>query len=117
MGGLRLDEIKADRARLGTLGPDAVADRLLGVLRHQGFELDLGALMLEKRVARVERKIPANSAQEFEVLISTTRTASMRGSRRLDQEQPWGLPGLDTAPELPLRRDQEGAGRGGRPEW
>ena len=32
-----------------------------------------------RKAVRVWRKSPANSAQEFDELISTTRTASMRG--------------------------------------
>src|SRR4249919_2418466 len=39
MSCLRLNEIEADRTRLRAFGPDTVADRLLGVLWHQGFEL------------------------------------------------------------------------------
>src|SRR5271169_2940349 len=42
------EKIKAERARLRSLGPNAVAGRLLGVFRHQGFELGLGSLMVEK---------------------------------------------------------------------
>src|SRR5689334_7295389 len=42
-------KVKADRPRFGTLSADAMADRLLGVLRHQAFELDLSLLVLEMR--------------------------------------------------------------------
>jgi hypothetical protein len=37
------------------------------------------ALSCSRKAARVERKTPANSAQEFDALISTIRTASIRG--------------------------------------
>ena len=55
-----------------------MADRLLGILRHQAFELGLGLLVLEERRPGW-RKIPANSAQALEALMSTIRTASIRG--------------------------------------
>jgi len=36
-GVLHLKEIKADRAGFGALGANVVADRLLGILGHQGL--------------------------------------------------------------------------------
>ena len=39
--------------------------------------------------------------------MSTIRTASMRGLRRLDAEQARGLAALDAAPEFPLGGDDE----------
>src|SRR5271163_2096195 len=42
------EKIKADRARLRALGANAMASRLLGVLRHQGLQLGLGAFVVEK---------------------------------------------------------------------
>src|SRR6266487_4275394 len=48
MGRLRLQHIKAHRARFRALCSHAVPDRLLGLLRHQGFELALGPFMVEK---------------------------------------------------------------------
>ena len=56
---------------------------------------------------RVREKTAANSAQAFEELMSTMRTASMRGLRRLDAEQGRGLATLDAAPELPLGGNDE----------
>src|ERR1700684_1458019 len=45
------EKIEADRARLRAFGPNAVAGHLLCVLRHQGFELGLGPLMVDERRA------------------------------------------------------------------
>src|SRR5438045_4747267 len=45
---LRFEEVKAHRARFGALGPDAMADGLFGVPWHQGFELCLASLMVQK---------------------------------------------------------------------
>src|SRR5580658_90434 len=44
--GLHVHHLEADRTGLGALGPNAVAERLLGVLRHQPFELGLRLLMV-----------------------------------------------------------------------
>src|SRR6202034_3059993 len=40
-------EIKTDGARFRPLGANAVADRLLRIVRHQDFELGFGSLVLE----------------------------------------------------------------------
>src|SRR6516164_6239641 len=48
MGCLRLQHIKAHGARFRALGFQAVADGLLGILRHQGFELAFGPFVVEK---------------------------------------------------------------------
>src|SRR5262249_50049940 len=48
MAGLALQHIKAHRPRSRALGPHPMADRLLGVVRHQGLELALRALVVEK---------------------------------------------------------------------
>src|SRR6266511_3678426 len=45
---LRLQHIKAHRPRLRTLGSHPMANRLLGVVRHQGLELALRAFVVEK---------------------------------------------------------------------
>jgi hypothetical protein len=47
MVGLSTQKIKADGARFGPLGTDAVANRLLGILWHQVLKLDLGLLVLK----------------------------------------------------------------------
>src|SRR5215213_4668369 len=40
------DELKADRPRLRALGPDAMAEHLPGILRHECLELTPGTLVL-----------------------------------------------------------------------
>src|SRR6202035_223946 len=44
---LHAEDIKAHRPRLRALGPDAMADRLLGILRHQTLQFGLGLFMVE----------------------------------------------------------------------
>src|SRR5262245_23282421 len=53
MGRLRLQHIKAHRPRFRALGSHAVPDGLPGIFRHQGFELALRALVVEKGFPRV----------------------------------------------------------------
>src|SRR5262249_45684222 len=48
MGRLRLQHIKAHRARFRALCSHPVPDGLLGILGHQGFELALRPFMVEK---------------------------------------------------------------------
>src|SRR6516164_8529446 len=55
-----------------------------------------------RKARRVLRNRPANSAQEFEPLMSTIRMASIRGFRRLNPNEARGLAAFDTAPELAL---------------
>src|SRR5258708_2596414 len=45
---LHLEDIEADGARFRAFSPDAMADRLLGVLGHQAFQFGLGVLVLQK---------------------------------------------------------------------
>src|SRR5438445_9865891 len=45
---LRYLEVKADGAGFGSLGPDAVPDRLLGIFRHQLLQLNFRCFMIEK---------------------------------------------------------------------
>src|SRR5271170_1875017 len=51
MASPRSQEVEADGSRFRALGSDAMADRLLGVLRHQALKLRLGLLVLEVGVA------------------------------------------------------------------
>src|ERR1700689_2080793 len=44
---LHAEEIKAHRPRLRALGPNAVPDRLLGILRYQTLQFRLGLFMFE----------------------------------------------------------------------
>src|SRR5215831_2829257 len=53
MDGLRRQDVKTHRPRFRPLGPHPVPDRLLGVLRHQGLELALRALMVEEGIPGV----------------------------------------------------------------
>src|SRR4029453_4725853 len=53
MDGLRREDIEAHRPRFRPLGPHPVPHRLLGVLRHEGLEFALGALVVEKRLPGV----------------------------------------------------------------
>ena len=55
----------------------------------------------------MRRNTPANSAHEFEELISTTRTASMRTRGGSAQEQARRVARLDAPPELFLGREQQ----------
>src|SRR6266436_7970787 len=55
MTDLRDLEVKADGARFGSLGPDAMPDRLLGILRHQLLQLDFRGFMIEESCARLAK--------------------------------------------------------------
>ena len=88
-------------------------DGLLGVLRHQGLELALGPLVVEKGLAGV-----AEQAGELRPGIRRAHIDDADGldawPRRLDIEQARRLAGLDAAPEFLLRGHQDGAGRADR---
>jgi hypothetical protein len=77
-GGLRVQNIKADRTGFRALCTHPVPDRLSCIFENEALELAFRPLMLEKCRA-VVRKTAANSAQEFEEFMSTMRMASMRG--------------------------------------
>src|SRR6266545_7424549 len=53
---LRLQHIKTHRPRSRALGPHAMADRLLGILRHEGLELALRAFVVEKRTPGIAKE-------------------------------------------------------------
>src|SRR5215510_8171652 len=58
---LRLQHIKTHRPRPRTReeraqGPHAMADRLLGILRHEGLELALRAFVVEKRTPGIAKE-------------------------------------------------------------
>src|SRR5262249_12283427 len=78
MAALHAHDIKAHRTGFGSFGSDAMANRFLGVLGHKGLKVRLGILMLEV-ASRVRRTTPASSAQALDALMSTIRTASIRG--------------------------------------
>src|SRR6476660_3358015 len=46
---LHLKEVETDGACPRPLGPDAVPDRLLGILGHERFQFSLSVLVLEER--------------------------------------------------------------------
>ena len=55
-----------------------MADSLLGIVRHKALKFRLGC-SCSRCADRVREKTAANSAQALEELMSTIRTASMRG--------------------------------------
>src|SRR6516162_6482262 len=106
MGGLPLQHIKAHRPRARALGPHPMADRLLGVVRYQGFELALRALVVEKGFPRV--------AEERGELGPGIRCAHIDDADgldarpwRLSQDEVWDFARLYTAPEFLFRRHED----------
>src|ERR1700719_5133558 len=51
MTALQAEEVETDGARFRSLGADAMADRLLGIPRHQSFKLGLGLFVFEMGTA------------------------------------------------------------------
>src|ERR1700674_5157873 len=74
---LHFQEIEADGAGFRALGPDAMAGRLLGVLRHQPFQFGLGILVLQKGHSGLPKD--PGEFRALDELMSTMRIASMRG--------------------------------------
>src|SRR5262245_65155097 len=107
MDGLRnREDVNAHRPRFGALPPHSMPDRLLDVFRHQGLEFVFRPLMVEKGLAGV-----AEQGGEFGPGI---RRAHIDDADRLDARPRWlgvdevrRFTGLDAAPELLLRRDQD----------
>src|SRR5215472_9085548 len=105
MGRLRLQHIKAHCPRFRALGFYAVPDGLLGILRHQGFELAFRPFVVEKGIPGV--------AEERGELRPGIRRAHIDDAdgldarpRRLGTDQVGCFAGLDAAPKLLFRRDQ-----------
>jgi hypothetical protein len=93
----RLAHLEADRTRLGALRPHPMAERLLGVLGHQAFELGLRPLMLEEgRPGRAEQRPGIRGSH-----IDTAHYLDPR-PWRVDPEQARAIPEVDAAPELLL---------------
>src|SRR5260370_24698175 len=100
-----LHQVEADGAGFGAFCPEAMSDRLLGILRHQFLELGLGALMFLKG-----RSGPSEGCCEFR---PTVRCGHIDDADRL-QPWPWGLDAkqprrlavLDAVPELLLCGEQ-----------
>src|SRR5215471_13083125 len=105
MGRLRLQHIKAHRPRFRALGFYAVPDGLLGILRHQGFELAFRPFVVEKGTPGV--------AEERGELRPGIRRAHIDDAdgldarpRRLGIDQVGRFAGLHAAPELLFSRHQ-----------
>src|SRR5215469_13971342 len=103
---LRVDEVEADGARFRALGTNAMTDCFFGILRHQHFQLSLASLMIEKSLPGA-----AEQAGKFGPGI---RSAHIHNPDRFDPRRWWfntedarGLAALNTAPELPLSRDNQ----------
>src|SRR5262245_6840144 len=105
MGRLHLQHIKANRPRFRAPGFYAVPNPLPGILGHQGFELALCSLVVEKGASCV--------AEERSELRPGIRPAHIDDAdgldarpRRLGIDQVRCFAGLDAAPEFLFRRDQ-----------
>src|SRR5215467_14349537 len=105
MGGLRLQHIKAHRARFRALCFHAVPNGLSGILRHQSLELALGPFVVEKCAPGI-----AKERSEFRPGI---RRAHIDDADGLDARPRWlgidemgRFAGLDAAPELLFCRHQ-----------
>src|SRR5215212_11310145 len=65
------------------------------------------AFSCSTKAGRVRQYTAANSAQEFDSLMSTVRHRFDASPGRLDAEEARGLAGLDAAPELLLGGEQK----------
>src|SRR5262245_1528239 len=103
---IALQHIKAHCPRARALGPHPMADRLLGVVRHQGLELALCSLVVEKRTPGV-----AEEGGELSPGIRRTHIDDAdcldAWARRLGIDQVGRFAGLHAAPELLFYRDQD----------
>src|SRR6516164_5114901 len=103
MSGLRLQHIKAHRARFRALCFHAVPDGLLGILGHQGFELGFGPFVVEKGVPGV-----AEESSELRPGIRRAHIYDADGldarPRRLGIDQVRCFAGLHAAPKLLFSR-------------
>src|ERR1700730_4244346 len=105
-GGLRIQDIEAHRSRFRALRAHAMADRLLGILGNEIFELTLCPLVIEKGAASI-----AEQGRELRPGIGCTHIHDADGLDarlwRLDAEEARRLAALDAAPEFLLRGQQE----------
>src|SRR6516165_8447942 len=106
MAALHRENIEADRTGFGALGANPVADRLLGIFRHQALQFGLGSFVLEKGIA----SRPEHGCE----LGPCIGRAHVDNSHRLDARSRWldikevrGLAALDAAPEFLLSGQQE----------
>src|SRR6266511_4253678 len=105
MAGLRLQHIKTHRPRSRALGPHPMADRFLGILRHESLELALRAFVVEKRTPGI-----AKERSELRPRIRCAHLDDADGinarPRRLHHDEVRDFAILDAAPELLFRRHQ-----------
>src|SRR6516225_12331493 len=105
MTGLALQHIKAHRPRFRALCSHAVPNRLPGILGHQGLELAFCPFVVEKGASGV-----AEEGSELRPRIRPAHIDDADGldarPRRLGIDEMGRLSGLDAAPELLFRRDQ-----------
>jgi hypothetical protein len=103
---LHAHDIKSHGAGFWAFGADPMADRLLGILRHETFELGLGLLMLEVSLSGA-----AKDVGEFRPCIRRAHIHDPHrlnaGPRWLDAEEARGLAALHAAPEFLFGRQQE----------
>src|SRR5262249_42824428 len=106
MAALHVQDIDRHRPRFRPFCPDAVPGCLLGVFRHQSFELGLSVFVLEVGLSRAPK-----DAGEFGPRV---RRAHVHDPHGFDPgpwwfgaEKPRGFATLDAAPEVPFRRQKE----------
>src|SRR5262245_21662152 len=103
---LRLEHIKTYGPRSRASGPHSVANGLLGVLGHQGFELAFGPFVLQKGAAGV-----AEQRGELRPRIRRAHIDDADGldarAWRLGIDEMGSFAGLHRAPELLFRRHQD----------
>ncbi len=104
------EKVETDRARFRPLGANAVAQGFLRVLRHQGLELGLGALMVEKgRAGRAEERCELGPGVGFAHVDDANRLDPQ--PRRLEAIWARDFAGLNAAPESALGGDQSAVTR------
>src|SRR6266536_911328 len=106
MGGLRLEEIEANRTGFRAAGADPVSDRLPGIFGKEGLEFGLRLLVLDVGLSG-----PAEGAGEFGPAVRGTHIDHPdgldAGSGRLDPEQSRRFAAVDTPPEFFLGRQKQ----------
>src|SRR5262245_904821 len=104
--GLRVQHIKAHRARFRALGFHAVPNGLSGILGYQGFELAFGPLVVEKGTPG-----GAEERGEFRPGIRPAHIDDADGldarPRRLGHDKVGDFARLHTAPEFLFRRHED----------
>src|SRR6185437_4379201 len=100
------EQVEADRTGFGALGPQPVADRLVGILGHEALKLGLGALVLRMGILG-----SSVDCRKLRPRIGARHIDYPHGFDawlwRLNAEQARGLTALHTAPELALSRNDQ----------